>query len=72
MSKTKHNNNTNTPLLKRSELYVKFQVLAPAIMKIAVFWVAAIALMMEAVSTSERSVNFYQITRCNNPEDRHL
>jgi hypothetical protein len=28
--------------------------------------------MMEAVSTSEKSVNFYQITRRNNPEDGHL
>jgi hypothetical protein len=25
--------------------------------------------MMEAVSTSEKSVNFNQTTRCNNPED---
>jgi hypothetical protein len=31
-----------------------------------------IALMMEAVSTSETLVNFYQITLCYNPEDRHL
>jgi hypothetical protein len=31
-----------------------------------------IALMMEAVGTSETSVNFYQITRRNNPEDSHL
>jgi hypothetical protein len=31
-----------------------------------------IALMMDAVSTSETSVNFYQSTRCNNPEDSHL
>jgi hypothetical protein len=31
-----------------------------------------IALMMEAASTSETSVNFYQITRRNNPEDGHL
>jgi hypothetical protein len=31
-----------------------------------------IALMMEAASTSEKSVNFYQTTRCNNPEDSHL
>jgi hypothetical protein len=31
-----------------------------------------IALMMEAVSTSETSVNFYQTTRRNNPEDSHL
>jgi hypothetical protein len=28
--------------------------------------------MMEAVSTSETSVNFYQTTRRNNPEDSHL
>jgi hypothetical protein len=33
-------------------------------------WV--IALMMEAVSTSETSVNFYQTTRHNNPEVSHL
>jgi hypothetical protein len=31
-----------------------------------------IALMMEAVSTSKTSVNFYQTTRRNNPEDSHL
>jgi hypothetical protein len=28
--------------------------------------------MMKAGSTSETSVNFYQITRLNNPEDSHL
>jgi hypothetical protein len=28
--------------------------------------------MMEAVSTSETSINFYQTTRHNNPEDSHL
>jgi hypothetical protein len=43
----------------------------------AVFWVVApwsraIALMMEAASTSETSVNFYQITRRYNAEDSHL
>jgi hypothetical protein len=44
----------------------------------AVFWVAApcslveLALIMEAVSTSETSVNFYQPNRCNNPEDTYL
>jgi hypothetical protein len=27
---------------------------------------------MEAASTSETSVNFYQTTRHNNPEDNHL
>jgi hypothetical protein len=31
-----------------------------------------IALMMEAARTSETLVNFYQITRCYNPEDSHL
>jgi hypothetical protein len=33
---------------------------------------ALIALMMEVESTSETSVNFYQTTRRNNPEDNHL
>jgi hypothetical protein len=31
-----------------------------------------IALMMEAASNSETSVNFYQTIRRNNPEDSHL
>jgi hypothetical protein len=31
-----------------------------------------IALMIEAASTSETSVNFYQTTRCYNSEDSHL
>jgi hypothetical protein len=34
-------------------------------------WVL-IALVMEAASTSETSVNFNQTTRCYNPEDSHL
>jgi hypothetical protein len=34
--------------------------------------VAIIALMMEAASTSETSINFYQTTRGNNPEDSNL
>jgi hypothetical protein len=42
-------------------------------MKMIVFWVVApcraIAMMMEAASTSETSVNFYQTARRNNPED---
>jgi hypothetical protein len=38
--------------------------------KVTVFW--SIALMMEAASTSETSVNFYQTTRRYNPEDGHL
>jgi hypothetical protein len=57
-------------------------------MKMAVFWVVApcslvidvsevlaaslIALMMEAASTSETSVNFYQTSRRNISEDSHL
>jgi hypothetical protein len=31
-----------------------------------------IALMMEAASTSEMSLNFHQTTQRNNPEDSHL
>jgi hypothetical protein len=31
-----------------------------------------IALMMEAASTSETSINFYQTTRRNNPEERYF
>jgi hypothetical protein len=43
----------------------------------AVLWVVAqcdelIALMMEAVSTSETFLNFYQTTRRYNQEDSHL
>jgi hypothetical protein len=40
-------------------------------MKVAVFWVV-VPLMLEAASTSEMSVNFYQTTWHNNPEDSHL
>jgi hypothetical protein len=42
-------------------------------MKMTVFWdIALIALMMEAVSTSETSVYFYGIIRRYIPEDCHL
>jgi hypothetical protein len=34
--------------------------------------IMVIALMMEAASTSETSVNFYETTRRNIPEDSHL
>jgi hypothetical protein len=39
-----------------------------------VFWDVALGttLMMEAASTSETLVNFYQTTWCNIPEDSHL
>jgi hypothetical protein len=40
--------------------------------KLAVLWDVVIALMMGAASTSETSVNFYQTTRRNNPEDSQL
>jgi hypothetical protein len=57
---------------------VIFQVLTAASMKKTVFWDIALcslvqtALMMEAVSTSEISVNFYGTTRRNIPEDSHI
>jgi hypothetical protein len=48
-------------------------------MKMVVFWVVApcslvevYRRMVEAASTSETSVNFYQTTRRNNPEDSHI
>jgi hypothetical protein len=37
-----------------------------------VFFTKIIALLMEAVSSSETSVNIYQTTRHNIPEDSHL
>jgi hypothetical protein len=50
-----------------------------ASIKMAVFWdvvpcslVEVITLMIEAASTSEMSVNFYQTTWRKNPEDSHL
>jgi hypothetical protein len=47
---------------EKKKIEVRFQVLTAA----------SIALMMEAASTSETSVNFYQTTRRNNSEGRHL
>jgi hypothetical protein len=60
-----------------------FEFLKATSMKMTVFWDIApcslgeterwwIALMMEAVSTSETSVNFSQTTRHIIPEDGHL
>jgi hypothetical protein len=40
--------------------------------RIKVFLHKGIALMMEAASTSETSVKFYQTTRCNSPEESNL
>jgi hypothetical protein len=37
-----------------------------------VFAASIIRAMMEATSNSETSVNFYQTTRCNIPEESHL
>jgi hypothetical protein len=37
-----------------------------------VLWVVAIALMMEAASASKTSINFYQTTWRNNPQDSHI
>jgi hypothetical protein len=63
---------------------VEFEVLMAASKKMAVFWVVApcslaasiisviITLMMEAASTSETLVNFYQTARHYNPEDSNL
>jgi hypothetical protein len=53
------------------------EVLTAVTMKMAVFWVVpqfqrSIVLMMEAVQTSETSVNSYQSTRRYDPEDSHL
>jgi hypothetical protein len=72
----------------KQDVYVGFEVLTAASMKMAVFWVVApfslvevyrcfrgtcyryhqFAMMMEAASTSETSVNFCQTTRRYNPE----
>jgi hypothetical protein len=61
--------------LLRKKKKMRFEVLMAASMKMAVFCVVvpwAIALMMEAASTSETSVNFHQTKQRNNPEDSHL
>jgi hypothetical protein len=67
---------------------LRSEILTAASLKNAVFWVVSpcslveidvsvpasiiIALMMEAASTSETSVNVYQTTRRDNPQDSHL
>jgi hypothetical protein len=74
-------------LSNRNILYcLRFHVLTAASMKMTVFWDAARSslvsevltasiirtLMMEAVSTSEASVSFYETARRNIPEYSHL
>jgi hypothetical protein len=52
---------------------VRFQVFTAASMKMTVFWdIALIALTTETVSNSESTVNSYETTRRNIPEDCHL
>jgi hypothetical protein len=50
---------------------VGFKVFTVVSRKMVVFWVlaASITRAMEAARTSETLVNFYQTTRCYNPED---
>jgi hypothetical protein len=60
---------------------VKFQIVTAAKMKMVVFWESVPCNLvtsvwdrpvMEAGSISETSVNFYQVTLRNSPEDSHL
>jgi hypothetical protein len=51
---------------------VRCEVLTAVSMNMAVFWVVGIVLTMQAASTSETSVNFYQSTRRSSPQDSHL
>jgi hypothetical protein len=47
-------------------------ILQEDVSKMLVAFIIKIALMTEAANTSETSVNFYQTTRRNNPEDNRL
>jgi hypothetical protein len=71
------------PIFARSDLSLKWSANSSLPIKyeigptIYMLWedgldAAMIALMMEAVSTSETSVNIYQTTRRNIPEDSNL
>jgi hypothetical protein len=54
--------------LNKSEC-VRYQVLTATSKKLALFWDVSMALVVETVSSSETSVNIYQPTRRNIPED---
>jgi hypothetical protein len=47
-------------------------MLITSTVEVAVFWLVVIALIMEAVQTSEMLVNSYQSTLHYNPEDSQL
>jgi hypothetical protein len=44
----------------------------PSMDSLSEFSASIITLMMEAVITSEKLVNFYETTWCNIPKDSHL
>jgi hypothetical protein len=64
-------------VLKHPKTMKSFKFSRRRVWRWLVFWVVApcslaIALMMEAASTSETSANFNQTTRRSNPEDSHI
>jgi hypothetical protein len=65
-------------ILKRCICKIHFSIIVPSssklldVSEVLTASRAIIALMMEAVSNSERSANFYQTAWRNIPEDNHL
>jgi hypothetical protein len=57
--------------LELGDSYLKMLELKYTILK-SVWIFSVCCLMMEAVRTSETSINFYQTTQCNIPEGSHL